>query len=167
MKPKKIAAVGILTAAAIVIHIIESAIPPIVPVPGIKPGFANIVTLAATVLLGRREGFAVTMLRITLGAVFAGSFSSFLYSAAGGLLSFAVMAALIKPFGDKLWFVSTAAGVAHNVGQILVAAAILKSVYTLYYLPVLIISGLAAGVFVGLISTFLIRRLEKILPKLK
>ncbi len=162
---KHIAAVGLLTAAAIVIHIAEGVVPPVIPVPGVKPGFANIVTMVTLMLLGKRDAFAVTMLRITLGAVFAGNMASFCYSAAGGLLSFAVMALLAKPMKNYMWAVSVIAGAAHNIGQLAVAAFMLKSAYAFYYLPALVISGIAAGALVGIASSLIAERISKIMTR--
>ena len=92
MKTKKIALLAILTAIALTIFIIEAQIPPLVPVAGVKLGLANVITLFALVTLGRKEAFTVMSLRVILGSIFAGSVTSFMYSAAGAFVCFVFMA---------------------------------------------------------------------------
>ena len=82
---RRIALIAALAAVALTIFVAESQIPPVLPIPGIKLGLANIVTLVAMVILGRRDAFAVLVVRLVLGSMFTGGFSAFLFSAAGGL----------------------------------------------------------------------------------
>ena len=83
-KTKKLALLAALTAVALTIFVAEAQIPPVVPVPGVKLGLANIVTLVTMALLGRREAGAVLVVRLILGSAFAGGFSGLMFSAAGG-----------------------------------------------------------------------------------
>ena len=160
---KRIAFMSVLTAAALIVFIIEAQIPPIVPVPGVKLGLANIITLVAMYLLSRKEAGLVLLMRIILGAVFAGSPSSFLFSAFGGLLAYAVMCVLKGPVPEnRMWLISIIAAVAHNLGQMIVCVLVVKTPGILVYLPVLIISGIITGAFTGVAAMYLLKALRKI-----
>ena len=138
----------------------ESQIPPLVAIPGVKLGLANIAVIFALYRFGAREAAAVSALRVFLVALLFGSFVSALYSIAGAILSFAVMLLLrrFKVFSEV--GVSVAGGVCHNVGQIAVACVLLETNVILYYLPFLLLSGTVAGVGVGVLSALLIRKLK-------
>ena len=160
---KRIAFMAVLTAAALIIFIIEAQIPPLVPVPGVKLGLANIITLAAVYLLSRKEAGLVLLMRIILGAVFAGSPSTFLFSAFGGLLAWLVMCLLKDRIAEsRIWIVSVFSAVAHNLGQMLICVIVVKTPEILVYLPVLIASGIVTGAFTGLAAMYLIRAIRKI-----
>ena len=160
---KRIAFMAVLTAAALIIFIIEAQIPPLVPVPGVKLGLANTVTLAAVYLLSRKEAGLVLLMRIILGAVFAGSPSTFLFSAFGGLLAWLVMCLLKDRIAEsRIWIVSVFSAVAHNLGQMLICVIVVKTPEILVYLPVLIASGIVTGAFTGLAAMYLIRAIRKI-----
>ena len=148
----KITAIAMFTAIALTIFIVEARIPPLVPIPGIKLGLANIVTLFALMTLGRKEAFLILILRIVLGSIFAGSFMSCLYSLAGGLACFALMALVRDIFKKNLvWCVSIIGALGHNIGQILAAIILTNTVQVAWYLPVLILSGVITGTMTGLI----------------
>lgn len=160
---KKLTTLALFTTIALTIFILESALPPIVPIPGVKLGLANIVTLILLVNGTWAEALLVLLMRILLGSIFAGQMMSFFYSLAGGLLCLAVMALLHRLLGEKLlWFTSIMGAVAHNIGQIIVAMAVLGSAYVLYYLPFLLLSGIITGIFTGLCAGYLHRRLPKL-----
>ena len=160
---KRIAFMAVLTAAALIIFIIEAQIPPLVPVPGVKLGLANTVTLAAVYLLSRKEAGLVLLMRIILGAVFAGSPSTFLFSAFGGLLAWLVMCILKDRIAEsRIWLISVFSAIAHNFGQMLVCVVVVKTPGILVYLPVLIASGIVTGAFTGLAAMYLIRTIRKI-----
>ena len=132
-KTKKLALLAALTAVALTIFVAEAQIPPVVPVPGVKLGLANIVTLVTMALLGRREAGAVLVVRLILGSAFAGGFSGLMFSAAGGAAAYIVMCLLIKVFPEKLmWVVSVLAALAHNAGQLAVAVWVSGSASMLY-----------------------------------
>ncbi|MBQ7718652.1 MAG: Gx transporter family protein [Clostridia bacterium] len=161
MKSKKIAYLSVMTCIALVIFAVEAQIPPLVPIPGIKLGLANIITLITLVYFGKREALAVLFVRIVLASLFAGTVTGFLYSIAGGLLSFLVMCLMLKISGkEKLWAVSAFAAMAHNTGQICVAAIITQTVQIFWYLPFLIISGIITGVFTGLCAGLVLKYLK-------
>ena len=165
MNTKKTALYGLFLALALVASYIERLIPLNPGIPGIKLGLANIVTMVLLYTVGLQAALLISALRILLSGLLFGSGFAMVYSAAGALLSMLVMV-ILKKTG---WFgtvgVSVAGGVFHNVGQILVAIAVLETKSLAYYLPVLIISGLAAGVIIGILSGILIRRLEPVIKE--
>ena len=159
---KRLALCAVLAAVALTIFVAESQIPPVVPMPGVKLGLANIVTLVAMVLLGRRDALAVLAVRLILGAAFTGGFSAFMFSAVGGLFAYIVMAALVGVFPEKmLWVVSVLAALAHNAGQILVAVFVTGTPGIAVYMLILAASGVVTGAFTGLAGMFLIRAVRK------
>ena len=160
---KRIAFMAVLTSAALIIFIVEAQIPPIVPVPGVKLGLANIITLVAMYLLSRREAGLVLLMRILLGALFAGSPSTLLFSAFGGLLAYAVMCALKGPVPEsRIWMISIVSAVTHNIGQIVICMLVVKTPGILVYLPVLVISGIITGAFTGVAAMYLVKAIRKI-----
>ncbi|MBR2716473.1 MAG: Gx transporter family protein [Oscillospiraceae bacterium] len=153
MKTKKLVFLSLLTAVSLGIWVIESQIPPPVPVPGVKLGLASVVTLAAMVLLGRKESLAVLGARIVLSCLVAGSFSAILFSLAGGLVSWAVMASVLRLFDEKrLWAVSVLGAIGHNAGQLAAALAVTKSPGILAYGPALLCAAIVTGAFTGVIA---------------
>ncbi len=161
MKTKKLTFMAMLLAIALTVFMVEARIPPPVPIAGVKLGLANVVTLAALVWLGRGEALTLLILRVILGSVFTGQAVSFLYSMAGGLLCFAAMCAALKLLGrQRLWVVSVFGAIFHNLGQIIVAAALTGSLGVLAYLPALLISGVLTGAFTGLAAQLLTSRIH-------
>lgn len=159
MKAKRIALLGLLTAIALTIFLLEAQLPPVVPIPGVKLGLANIVTVFAVFALGAWEGAAVLACRVFLGAVFAGNFSSILYSAAGGLCAIlATVGAKRVLRENQLWAAGCLGAVAHSVGQLLAAVAVTRTAAVLSLLPVLVIISLFTGLFTGLCAQFLVKR---------
>ena len=161
MKTKRLTFMALLLAIALTIFVVEAHIPPVVPIAGVKLGLANVVTLAALVWLGRREAFAVLILRIFLGSVFAGQAVSFMYSLGGGILCFLSMTAALSFLGrKKLWVVSVFGALSHNIGQILVAMILTGTVGVIAYLPVLMISGVITGSVTGLAAQLVTERIK-------
>jgi Predicted membrane protein len=162
-KTRKLALMALLTAIALTIFVIENQIPAPVPIPGVKLGLANIITLIAMKLLGRKEAGAVLLVRILMGAMFAGSPSTLLFSAAGGTCAYLLMCLLVGRFGEnQLWIVSALAGVAHNAGQLLACSLVVKTPGIFAYAPVLAASGVITGVFTGFAAQYLLRALKKL-----
>lgn len=149
---------GLLTALAMVLSYVETLVPLSFAVPGVKLGLANLVVIFALYRMGTAPAAALSLLRVVLVSASFGNAYSFWYSLAGAALSLAVMALLRR----RDWFgelgVSVAGGVCHNIGQIAVAALVLRSAAVGYYLPVLLFSGVAAGAAVGVAAAVLIRR---------
>ncbi len=159
MKTKKMTLLGLLSAIALTIFMVEAQIPPIVPLPGVKLGLANIVTVFTVFALGPREGAAVLFVRIFLGAVFAGNFSTILYSGTGGALAIAVTIALRKILTQKqLWVAGCLGAIAHSVGQMAVAMVMMGTPSIAIYLPVMIAISIVTGLFTGLCAQFLVNR---------
>lgn len=154
---KKTIRLSALSAIALTIFIIEIQIPPLVPIPGIKLGLANIITLIILSLYGTKEASAVLFIRIFLGSIFSGQMINLLYSLSGGILCLVVMSILMKLLGKKnLCFISIAGAIAHNIGQITVSMIILETTSVLYYLPILLISGVITGAFTGIVSKLMV-----------
>ncbi len=160
MDNKKIAQTGLLVAVAFVFSYIESLIPLNLGVPGIKIGLSNLVVLFALYMMSYRISFGISMVRIFLVGLTFGNLAAMLYSLAGGLLSFGVMALLKKSGKFSVYGVSLAGGVAHNIGQILVACLVLRTSLLLYYLPFLLVSGVTAGLLIGILGGMILRRLS-------
>ena len=162
-KTKKLCFMAVLTAIALTIFMIENQLPSPVPIPGIKLGLANIITLTAMAILGRKEAGAILAARIIMGAIFAGSPSAFIYSAAGGILAYIVMCVTIGLFKEnQLWIVSALAAIAHNAGQLGACALIVKTPGIFAYAPILAASGVITGVFTGFAAIYLIRAVKKL-----
>lgn len=159
MKTKRIAQLGLLTAIALTIFMIEAQIPPLVPIPGVKLGLSNIVTVFTVFTIGPGAGVAVLFCRIFLGAVFAGNFSTILYSAAGGGCAILVTIGLRKILKEnQLWAAGCLGAIAHSVGQMIAAIAITRTAGLLVYLPVMIIISIFTGLFTGLCAQNLVKR---------
>ena len=159
MKAKRMARLGLLTGLALILFIVEAQIPPLVPIPGVKIGLANIVTVFTVFYFGVRDGILVLADRIFLGAVFAGNFSSILYSAAGGL--FAIIVVIGLKFilqKNQVWIAGCLGAVAHGIGQMVVAVPVSGTPSVLIYLPVLILCGIITGTFTGLCAQVLLNR---------
>ena len=159
LKTKKIALLGLLSAIALTIFMVEAQIPPVVPLPGVKLGLANIVTVFAVFALGPKEGAAVLFVRIFLGAVFAGNFSSILYSAAGGACAIGMTILLRKILkNSQLWVAGSFGAVAHSAGQMAMAVIVTGTPAIAVYLPIMIAISIVTGLFTGLCAQFLMNR---------
>ena len=162
-KTKKLAFMALLTAAALTVFVIEAQLPTLVPIPGVKPGLANVITLTAILLLGRREAGAILLVRIVMSAMFVGSPATLLYSAAGGTLAYAAMCVLTALIPEeRLWVTSALAALCHNFGQLLMCVLIVKTPGVFAYAPVLAVSGIITGVFTGFVAMYLVRAIRKL-----
>ena len=160
MKTQKLTVMALTTAIAMVLSFIESQIPAFVAIPGVKMGLPNIAIVYALYRLGWKEAAVISLIRVVLVSLLFGSAASFLYSFAGAVLSLLGMALLKKTGKFTEIVVSVAGGVLHNIGQIAMASIILETDALRYYLPFLLVSGILAGVVIGLISGILIRRIH-------
>ena len=159
MKVQKIALLGVLLATTIVIAIAESFIPSFT-IPGIKLGFANIVILVTLYELGVKEAIFINLVRVLVVSLVRGTFLSmgFFMSLTGAVLSLGVMilfCLLIKKF--SIIGVSVIGSLFHVTGQILIAMIYMSSIYVIYYLPIIALSALVTGIFVGFIARAIIR----------
>ena len=157
---RKLTRLALMATFALILSYLESKIPPLAAIPGVKVGLANIVVIFALYKMGLKEAIIVSAIRIFIVAMLFGSPVSMLYSLAGAVLSLAVMFLLKKftPLGKVA--VSVSGGVMHNVGQIAVASIILDTNVVVYYLPFLILSGTIAGIAVGTAGAILVKRVK-------
>ena len=159
---RKMTILGLYTTIALTIFMIEAALPGLAPVPGMKLGLANIVTLFMISRYPVREVSLVLFMRILLSSIFAGQAVSLLYSLSGGVLCLLVTALVHRLIGRKYIYLTSIMGAAaHNAGQILAAFAILKSPGVFVYLPYLMVSGIVTGLFTGLVCLFADRYLPR------
>ena len=161
MNTRRLTRNAMLTALALILYGVEAQLPPLTPIPGIKLGLANGVTVFAAFALGGGDAAAVLAARVLLATMLTGTASALLYSAAGGLLCLAVMLPLRRLLGeDQVWVASVLGAVAHNLGQLLTAVAVTRTPGLLAYLPVLLAAGMAAGLFTGLCAQLVLKRLR-------
>ena len=148
IKTRELTLCAVLAALALALSYMESFFPLtlIVPLPGVKLGLANIVTLYALYAIGFPSALAILLVRCTLGALFAGNASALF-----------VMALLSKSKKLSIFGVSIAGAAAHNCGQVCAALMTLGSTAPLYYLPFLLLVSLFTGALSGLITAFLFR----------
>ena len=159
LKTKKLTLMALLTAIALTIFMVEAQIPPVVPLPGVKLGLSNIVTVFAVFALEPKAAASILFCRIFLGAVFAGNFSSIFYSAAGGTLAIIVTILLRKVLSQKqLWVAGALGAVAHSAGQVGMSILITGTPGIIVYLPPLAAISVVTGCFTGLCAQFLVNR---------
>ena len=160
MNTKKLTTLAVTVAVAMILSFVESRIPPIVPIPGVKIGLANIAVIFALYKMGWREAITVSLVRVALVALLFGSVVSLAYSFAGALLSLSLMILLRKIGIFTEVAVSVVGGITHNIGQILVAFLLLETEVVFYYLPFLMVSGVIAGIGVGVVSALLVKKVK-------
>ncbi|GAA0776203.1 Gx transporter family protein [Clostridium subterminale] len=161
---RKMIYISLLVAMSLVLHIFENMIPVPFITPGTRLGLANIITVIALYTLSYKEAFLVLFLRILLSVMFGGSVSRLIYSLSGGILSYIFMV-FTKYLGKEkvsIVGVSCAGAVFHNVGQLLAASLIVKTMSIMLYLPIMSVAGIGTGIFVGITSNFAVEHLKKI-----
>ena len=162
MKTQKLTILALFTAAALILSLVESAFPPLVPIPGIRLGLANIVTLIILLNFTPGNALCVLLARILLASIFSGQAMSLLYSLAGGIVCFLVMWGINRLLtGHYIFLTSILGGCFHNIGQILAAFLITGTAGVFAYLPILLISGIVTGLFTGLCAHFAQRFLTR------
>ena len=163
-KSKQIALCGVLVAVALVLSLVEKMIPvqALVPIPGIKLGLANVVTVFALTHLRLRDTIAIILVRVTLASVFMGSVTAFLFSLFGSLLAMVVMKLLF--YGEGVCFslvgISIAGAAAHNIGQIGAAVVVLGTIDVIGYLPMLLVVSIPMGAVTGLVCAVVLGHLN-------
>lgn len=160
MNTKRLTELGLLTTAALIIFVIELQLPNLVPIPGVKLGLANIITVYAIYRYRPGEVLLVVLTRIFLGTLFGGNTMALAYSLAGGLLCLLgaiPLHRLVAP-GD-VWMLSVLGAILHNVGQIAMAWLIAGTAGVLVYLPFLLVSGCIAGFFTGICAGQVLKRI--------
>lgn len=155
MNVKKLSILSIYTTIALIIYVIEASLPALAPIPGIKLGLANVVTLFVLIRYSAKEAFMMLIVRIIISTIITGQAVSFIYSLCGGILCLIIMCIINKLLNGKYIFLTSIMGaVSHNTGQILAAYFILQMSGILVYIPYLIISGIITGLFTGLICYY-------------
>lgn len=160
MKWNRLAHCAVLTALALALSMAERMLPltVLIPLPGLRLGLANLVTVFALCRLSKREALLILVARCLLGAIGGGMLTALAFSLTGGVLAFAVMALLLRCGGLSLVGVCIAGAAAHNVGQIIAAVAVLGSPAPVVYLPALLLASLATGAVTGWASLLLVHR---------
>ncbi len=163
-KSKRVALLGVLTSLALVLSYLESLLPPIsTAAPGIKMGLPNIIIVFILYKFGLKEASVISLLRVFIVSIIMfGNVMTLAYSVAGAVLSLGLMALFKKLDWFSTIGVSIIGGISHNLGQILVAIFLFNTVQIGYYMIVLSITGTVAGVIIGIISSILVKKLEKI-----
>lgn len=164
MDTKRITRLALLTALALILFTVEAQIPPPVPIPGVKLGLANIITVYAMFRFGPRDTLLILLTRVLLGSFVTGAVSALIFSLSGGLLCYLVMLVLRRVLTERqIWVCGVIGAVAHNIGQILACVAVYQTTAVLAYLPPLLLSGIVTGLFTGLAATYLLKRLNGLL----
>ena len=148
-------------ALAMILSFVESLIPALVAIPGIKIGLPNLIIVFLLYRVGWKETVIVSIIRIVLVSVLFGNIQTMTFSIAGAVLSLLGMILLQKTNWFSTIAVSITGGILHNIGQIIAAVLWTQTAEIAYYLPVLLISGTVAGTVIGLLAGLLVKRLEK------
>ena len=160
---KRVAFISLLIALALAISVAEGWIPlAFIPVPGVKLGLANIVTLFALCFLNFRDAFTVLVLRCVLASLFGSGITALAFSLSGGILALITMYILLKSNKFSLAGVSIAGAAMHSVGQIIASFFMLSTFSVIFYLPFLLIASVFTGALTGTISHLLFNHLKKI-----
>ena len=160
MNIRRLTELALLASVALIIFVIELRIPNPFPIPGVKLGLANIITVYAVFRYRPSETAMIVTVRLLLGAMFSGNLSALLYSAAGAVCCLLGMLALRRILPEKqIWLCSVIGAMLHNIGQIAAAVIIMRSFGVIAYLPLLLVTGSLAGMFTGLCAQLLLKRL--------
>lgn len=162
MKTKKITTAALLAAAAVICGYIETLIPLPIPIGGVKLGLANVAVLTALYLTDTAAAFFVMLIKIFVCNLLFASPSALIYSLSGGAAAFFAMV-LFKKLGFDITAVSVAGGIFHNIGQLTVGVFLLYGIGILYYLPVLMLSGIFFSVITGAAAKIAVRSMKNII----
>ena len=163
-KTQQLALGAMLTALALDLSTMENLFPvtAVIPLPGVKLGLANIITLFALYRLGAKPAMSILIARCLLGSLFAGNFSALLYSLMGGILAMLVMIGLKQSKRLSIFGVSIGGAAGHNIGQIAAACITLGNTAVIGYLPLLLAVSLITGTVTGLVSSLMFRAMKNI-----
>ena len=161
MKAKRTAFLGLSIALAMIFSFVESQIPALVAMPGVKVGLPNLVMVFLLYRVGWKETVIVSIIRIFLTSLLFGNMQTLTFSIAGAVLSLVGMILLKKTNWFSCITVSIVGGLLHNIGQIIAACLWTQTAQVAFYLPVLLISGTIAGTVIGLASGIIVKRSEK------
>lgn len=155
----KVAYFGVFTALALIFSYVETLIPVNFGIQGVKLGLANLVIVIALYKMKLSDAFLLSVVRVVLSGFIFGNYFSILFSLSGGVLSLAVMALLKRAGGFSVIGISIAGGIAHNIGQLIVAMLVVETFRVAYYLPVLLLAGMLAGSVIGIAANEMLKRL--------
>ena len=158
MKTRQLTLCALLAAVALALSYVEGMLPLPVPLPGFKLGLANVVTLFALYTLGAPSALSILLVRVLLGAMFAGNASALIYSLLGGFAAMLTMIALSRSEKLSVYGVSIGGAAAHNCGQVAAAMLTLGNAAPTAYLPVLLIVALFSGALTGFVCSLLLGR---------
>ena len=162
MNIRRMTELALLSSVALIIFVIELRIPNPFPIPGVKLGLANIVTVYAVFRYRPSETAMIVVVRLLLGAMFSGNPSALLYSAAGAIVCLCGMLLLRRILPEKqIWLCSVIGAMLHNIGQITAAVIIMQSFSVAAYLPILLVTGSLAGAFTGVCAQLLLNRIKR------
>lgn len=159
MKKYNPAFFGAFLAMALILSYVESLIPFYFGIPGVKLGLTNLVIVIFLYIYGFRKAMVLSCSRVLLAGFMFGNLYSILYSLAGGILSLIIMALVKKTGKFSIAGVSISGGIFHNVGQIIVAMIVVENMSIMYYMPILLISGVITGCLIGVASSEVMKRL--------
>ncbi len=162
-KTFRIVILSLFVAQSLVLYVVEGMLPVPFIAPGAKLGLANLITVIALYALPHKKDVClILLLRIVLATAFGGGVNAFLYSAAGAVLSLGAMMLLKQTGKFSLLGVSAAGGVFHNLGQVIVASAVVENIKIMLYLPVLTVAGMGTGILIGVTAWMTLRHLQKL-----
>lgn len=161
-----VAKYGMLISLAFIFSYLESIIPVFIPVPGVKLGLANLVTIVGLYTVGIPGTVVVSLFRIVLAGFTFGNASTMMYSLAGGAVSLILMILCKKTNWFSQIGVSIVGGIGHNIGQITIAAWVTRTSGVYYYLPMLLVAGVIAGAVIGLLGGMVTDRIQGIVKKI-
>ena len=161
MRSSKVAQYGLFASLAILMGYVEMLIPLPLLVPGMKLGLANVIIVIVLYHMDTKSALFISLVRVLMSGLLFQGFAGLLYSLAGALLSLAVMALLKKTGKVSITGVSVMGGVFHNVGQIIVAAAVVENIKMAYYLPFLLVTGVVTGFVIGAVARLALGYLQR------
>ncbi|WP_044912838.1 Gx transporter family protein [Butyrivibrio sp. WCE2006] len=156
IKIKRISVLGLLLCYAMILTYIESIIPFFGGVPGMKLGLPNMVIVLLLFCYGEFEGIIINVLRIILTGFLFGTLFGIMFSISGAVISFITMVIIKRLDLLDIKGVSICGGLAHNLGQLLIAIFIVKTSGIMFYLPLLLIAGALTGFLNGFIANAMI-----------
>lgn len=156
----KTAYFGVFTALGLIFSYLESLLPVFFGVPGIKLGLANLLVVIWLYRRNAGEALLLSVVRILLSGFMFANLFSIVYSLAGGILSFAVMSAVKRLRLLSVIGVSVCGAVAHNMGQLAVAMAVVETYRVSYYFPALLVAGVVTGMLIGIAAKEVLKRIS-------
>ena len=156
----KVAHLGVLVALALILSYVETWIPINFGIPGIKLGLSNLVVIISIYKYGFKKSFFLGITKVLLSNILFGNLSSMFFGLTGMLCSVFLMCILKKTRKFSVIGISMAGAIAHNLGQIFIAMFIVQSFAIIFYLPVLLLSGMITGVLIGIVANEIIKRIR-------